>query len=127
MTKKTARLRPCYAVVLAAVMATGLLTGCATPASRRLQSLDIHASIPSRLKIHDTHVPIESLGRKLRSVGASRHTRITLHVPRHADPRTASLVMERLVSLGYPKVIVARERAPQVTVDPENRSARKRR
>ena len=107
------------AVVLAVIVAGGLASGCASPASRRLQALEIHASVPSTVRIYDDPVPIQNLGRKLRSVGASRHTRITLHIPRQADPRTASLVMERLVSLGYPKVIVARERAPQVSVKPQ--------
>ena len=110
-----------------ALPAAVLVTGCATPGGTRVESIAIYASTPQRVTIHNAAVPVQNLGRKLGGLGANRHTRIMLNVAENADPNTGPLLMERLVRLGYPKVVVARKQRPQVVVTkPEGRFNRRR-
>lgn len=102
--------------IVGALLAAALLTGCATPGRTRLESIDIYASSPRQVTIRNTSVPVQNLSRKLRSLGANKYTRIMLNVSENADHNTGPLLMERLVHLGYPKVVIARKQPPQSAV-----------
>ncbi len=102
--------------IAAALLAAALLTGCAAPGRTRVASIDIYANTPRYVTIRNASVPVQSLGRKLRSLGVNKHTRIMLNVSENADHNTGPLLMERLVHLGYPKVVIARKQPPQAVI-----------
>ncbi len=108
-----------FATVFAFVgiaLAMALQAGCAAPGRTRLPVLELTASSPDRVSIRGEIVPASALGRKLRSLGANRHTRIMLNLTQNADPATGALLRDRIVYLGYPKVVIARKHRPKVGV-----------
>jgi hypothetical protein len=95
-----------------------LFSACSTSGpGRGAAAIDIRLSPPNHIEIMGERTRPQRLGRRLRSLRAHRHTRITIHTPRGMDAGLAAELRAHLVKLGYPMVVSARQKTPQVSVD----------
>ncbi len=112
---------PCVAQIFSLLYLTShvlLISACSTTGpGRGATDIDIRLSAPNHIEIMGKRTSPQRLGRRLRSLRANRHTRITIHTPRGMHAGLASELKAHLVKLGYPIVVFARQMTPQVSVD----------